>query len=133
MSECSVSSPPNPPDRCPSSQEPGGASFIPATILSLFGLELSLPCHDRWRLALPFYTHVSEREVEVLEEEVGGQGSRLLMTLAAQNKALVHGFTTVIAAHGRGSDSCGLPSGAWHGMMEPFLNRIELESKEDTY
>lgn len=93
-----------------------------------------LPCrYDRWRLALHFYTHVSEREVEVLEEEVGGQGSRLLMTLAAQNKALVHGFTTVIAAHGRGSDSCGLPNGAWHGMMEPFLNRIELESKEDTY
>lgn len=94
----------------------------------------ALPCrYDRWRLALHFYTHVSEREVEVLEEEVGGQGSRLLMTLAAQNKALLHGFTTVIAAHGRGSDSCGLPSGAWHGMMEPFLNRIELESKEDTY
>lgn len=55
------------------------------------------------------------------------------MTLAAQNKALFHGFTTVMAAHGRGSDSCGLPNGAWHGMMEPFLNRIELESKEDTY
>lgn len=122
MSECSVSNPPNPPDRCPSSQEPGGASFIPATILSLFGLGLSLPCHADmidgvWR-CISTRTHVSEREVEVLEEEVGGQGSRLLMTLAAQNKALVHGFTTVIAAHGRGSDSCGLPSGAWHGMME---------------
>lgn len=85
----------------------------------------ALPCrYDRWRLALHFYTHVSEREVEVLEEEVGGQVSRLLI--------LFHGFTTVMAAHGRGSDSCGLPNGAWHGMMEPFLNRIELESKEDT-
>lgn len=66
----------------------------------------------------------------------GGRGSGftaiVLMTLAAQNKALFHRFTTVMAAHGRGSDSCGLPNGAWHGMMEPFLNRIELESKEDT-